>query len=32
MEKTLEMTDINWRDGHDLETDIIDYEIVQHNI
>ena len=30
MEKTLEMTDINWRDGHDLRQDIIDYEIVQH--
>ena len=30
MEKTLEMTDINWRDGHDLRKDIIDYEIVQH--
>lgn len=24
------MTDINWRDGHDLRQDIIDYEIVQH--
>ena len=30
MEKTLEMTDINWRDGHDLRQDIIDHEIVQH--
>lgn len=30
MEKTLEMTDINWRDGHDLRQDIIDYEIVHH--
>lgn len=30
MEKILEMTDINWRDGHDLRQDIIDYEIVQH--
>ena len=30
MEKNLEMTDINWRDGHDLRQDIIDYEIVQH--
>lgn len=30
MEKTLEMTDINWRYGHDLRQDIIDYEIVQH--
>lgn len=30
MEKTLEMTDINGRDGHDLRQDIIDYEIVQH--
>ena len=30
MEKTLEMTDIKWRDRHDLRQDIIDYEIVQH--